>query len=111
MDILKIAEKWGVMGLAALASIFYLSDKGRMMQQCNVKHTKVDEKINSNFTTLSNKIDDFEKSTIKQLTESKERIEGIAARITNHYQGNDKRYLEILESNKKIFDELSRLRK
>ena len=102
------AEKWGSVSVAAAGLIYYLQEKIIGLARCNRIHVAVDKRINEKCDDLAkdfkkevqrllDKFDSFKDKMIDSSAKNTERIDGIAARMTHHYQDNMKQNLEILE--------------
>ena len=108
MGLIEILKKWGAVGALAIAIIYYLQEKVTGQARCNRIHEKLTEsnddtfknirgEVDAKFNSLKDTINNFKLEMVRETTETKERLDGLGTRMTNHYQSNTKQYIEILE--------------
>lgn len=93
-----------MLSLASIACFGYLKLTVPTKDECIKKHRQSDDKysemehnIKKEFQRLLDKFDSFKDKIIAETADNTARIDGIAGRMTSHYQTNTQQYLEILQ--------------
>ena len=99
--IFQFLEKWGILGVLSLATIYYLVDKYTAREaerdRCHKVHTELEKDVNEKFEEIKESIKIINDSMIEFHATTKQRLDGFDARMTNHYQENGEQWVAVME--------------